>query len=177
MANGDFAAAEADFQQALAARYRVAAIDLGLLLAALPGESRNVQRAVELYEQAWRDGVTIAAFELGDLYSHEPLSADDESRAWIWYQKGADAGEPNALVRLAERAERAGLDSVDEAAKDSQLLEAFKYYDAAADTARREAWPDEAWRNWRYRRASLARILARRGLMQNVAKTLLTRKT
>jgi hypothetical protein len=49
------------------------------------------------------------------------------------------------------------------------LLDAFKYYAASAERARLEDWPDEAWRNWRYRRASLARILGASGNMQQVA--------
>ena len=50
------------------------------------------------------------------------------------------------------------------------MVEAFKYYAAAAERARLEDWPDEAWRNWRYRRASLARLLAREGKMPEVAE-------
>src|SRR5882672_1603896 len=30
-------------------------------------------------------------------------------------------------------------------------------------------WPDEAYRNWRYQRASLARLLANEGMMRDVA--------
>ena len=30
-------------------------------------------------------------------------------------------------------------------------------------------WPDDTWRNWRYRRATLARLLARDGMMSQVA--------
>jgi hypothetical protein len=33
-----------------------------------------------------------------------------------------------------------------------------------------EDWPDDAWRDWRYRRASLARVLALAGMMQEVAE-------
>jgi hypothetical protein len=29
--------------------------------------------------------------------------APDETRAWFWYQKASDAGEPNALARFAAR--------------------------------------------------------------------------
>jgi hypothetical protein len=35
--------------------------------------------------------------------------------------------------------------------------------------AYRENWPDSAWKHWRYRRASLARVLAADGMMQPVA--------
>ena len=34
---------------------------------------------------------------------------------------------------------------------------------------RQEGWPDDAWRNWRYHRATFARLLARENLMQQVA--------
>jgi hypothetical protein len=33
-----------------------------------------------------------------------------------------------------------------------------------------EDWPDDAWRDWRYRRASLARVLALAGMMREVAQ-------
>jgi hypothetical protein len=55
------------------------------------------------------------------------------------------------------------------AKKNSYWLESFKYYAAAVDRARSEDWPDDAWRDWRYRRASLARLLAREGMMQEIA--------
>jgi hypothetical protein len=44
----------------------------------------------------------------------------------------------------------------------SQLLD--------SERARRQEWPDDAWKTWRYRRASLARVLARRGMMREVAQ-------
>jgi hypothetical protein len=49
------------------------------------------------------------------------------------------------------------------------LLSAFRFYAAAAEHARDEAWPDEVWRHWRHRRATLARLLARDGMMSQVA--------
>jgi TPR repeat protein len=136
--------------------------------------------AVSLYEGAWKDGVTIAAFELGDLYEHGLrqlgnntgyLLAPDETRAWSWYKQGADAGEPTALARFAERDDRAALSAMSAAARTAHLLEAFRYYAAAAERARLEDWPDDAWRNWRYSRASLARLLEREGMMEQVAET------
>jgi len=48
-------------------------------------------------------------------------------------------------------------------------LDAFAYYAAAAERARSEGWPELAWRNWRFRRASLARLLERQDMMQAVA--------
>jgi hypothetical protein len=87
----------------------------------------------------------------------------------IWYQKAAAAGEPNALARLAEKNETAGFSAASSSLQNRLLLGAFRYYAAAAARAQSEDWPDDAWKRWRYRRASLARLLARRGLMQDVA--------
>jgi hypothetical protein len=137
----------------------------------------DVPRAISTYEKAWKDGVSIAAFELGTLYEHgvtesgqsQFVLAPDNTRAWLWYQKGADAAEPYALARFAERAHDAAFTNEDTAVKNQFLLEAFEYYAAASERARIEGWPDDAWRSWRYRRASLARVLAREGMMQEVA--------
>ena len=128
--------------------------------------------------QAWDSGVQIAAFELGKLYEHGVAASDlagnillapDPAKAWLWYQKGADAGEPNSLARFAERDEAKALADASQQSSDTLLLQAFKFYAASAERARDEGWPDDAWSNWRYRRASLARILAREGMMQQVA--------
>jgi hypothetical protein len=58
-----------------------------------------------------------------------------------------------------------------EANRATALLTAFARYAAAAEEARHEDWPDDTWRSWRYRRASLARVLARDGFMYDVAST------
>jgi hypothetical protein len=167
MGVGNLGAARRDFEQALAAGYRAAAIDLGLLLSTPSGKMLDLPRAIALYRRAWDQGVSMAAFELGGLYErgvktaddqNEYLLAPDESRAWVWYQKAADAGEANALARFAERAERSNLSTEEATSYNSRLLEAFKYYAAASERARVDDWPDTIWKNWRYRRASLARI-------------------
>jgi Tol biopolymer transport system component/tRNA A-37 threonylcarbamoyl transferase component Bud32 len=177
MANGNPSAARADFEAAAARGYRVARVDLGLLLSRRSGGMLDVRRAISLYEQAWSDGVAIAAFELGSFYEHGVKGADgandelasDETRAWRWYQKAADAREPKALARFAERADNAAFAEQITARRNAYWLESFKYYATAAERARREDWPNDAWRDWRYRRATLARLLAREGMMQEVA--------
>jgi len=93
----------------------------------------------------------------------------DLAKAWEWYQKGADAREPTALARVAEREEKSALAESDASRRNAGFLEAFRLYAAAADRARYEDWPDDAWKHWRYRRATLARLLAREGMMQEVA--------
>jgi hypothetical protein len=78
-------------------------------------------------------------------------------------------GGPNALAQMAEARERAALSMEEPSARNSALLEAFAGYAAAAELARTDNLADEVWREWRHRRAALARQLAKEGLMQQVA--------
>ena len=135
-------------------------------------------RAISLYEKAWEDGVPIAAFELGRLYEQGVPDAGaatpaarqpDPSKAWSWYRKGADVGEPNALARFGERDEAAAVIESSPQKKNALLLKAFASYAAAAQRAQIEDWADDAWEDWHYRRATLARLLAREGMMSQVA--------
>ena len=116
LASGHFTAGEARFRSSFnrglpgrGSRTRNAAV------ATVGCNARRSARDLALRAGLER-GVTIAAFELGSLYEHgvsragtkdEPLLAPDEARAWSWYQKGADTREPNALARLAQRADSA----------------------------------------------------------------------
>jgi len=125
---------------------------------------------VALDQKAWQDGVPIAAYLLGHLYEAGVAGFQpDLAKAWEWYQRGADAGEPHALARFAERTETQALDEPDPQNAAVFLLQAFTDYAAAAERAHDEDWPDDVWKRWRYRRASLARILAKEGRMQQVA--------
>jgi WD40 repeat protein/serine/threonine protein kinase len=165
MASGNLAAARREFEEAIARGYRAARVDLGTLLSDPAYKMVDVTQAKTLYERAWNEGVAAGAFQLGSLYER----GGDEILALRWYQKAADAGQPEALLRFAQRAETAAYGAADSAQRDRQLMKAFKYYAAAAERAGEEDWPDETWRNWRYRRASLARLLAREDMMQEVA--------
>jgi len=164
--------AREQFEQAVAGGYRAARIDLAALLAGPTAAAPDRAAARKQYEQAWREGVPIAAYSLGRFLEGNEASAHrdaDEPEAWDWYQKGADAREPHSLARFGERDELASLQATDTTRKNALLLQAFTYYAMATERAYLEAWPDEAWLQWRYRRASLARILAREGMMQQVA--------
>jgi WD40 repeat protein/serine/threonine protein kinase len=177
LAAGHFREARLELETATQG-YRTARIDLAGLFSQPSAGMLDLPKAISLYEQAWKDGVAIAAFELGKLYEHgvsrpggneEYLLAPDNVRAWSWYQKAAAAGEPNALARVADREDADASSEMDAARRNAMRLEAFKYYASASERARIEAWPDEAWRHWRYRRATLARLLAREGMMSQVA--------
>jgi TPR repeat protein len=178
LAKHDVKGAQREFELAVSKGYRAARLDLADLLVNTSAGMLDPARAVSLYEKAWRDGVPIAAFELGHLYENRLLASyaaapgtlqPDLAKAWVWYQKGADVGEPNALARFAEQDESNAGAETDRSKQNVLLLHAFRLYAAAAERAHNEDWPDEAWRNWRYRRATLARLLAREGMMQQVA--------
>jgi WD40 repeat protein/serine/threonine protein kinase len=177
-ASGHFSAAKQDFEASLARGYGAARVDLGLLLSQPSAALLDVPAAISLWESAWNNGLTIAAFELGSLYefgvyrggaNSAVVMPADATRARAWYEKAAAAGDPNALARLAEFEDGAAVAKPDIAQRNSHLLQAFKRYAAAAEHARREDWPDDIWRDWRYRRASLARLLARDGMTTEVA--------
>jgi WD40 repeat protein/serine/threonine protein kinase len=172
-AKSDVPGARRQFELAVSKGHPAARIDLGNLL--LDGTAGEVepQRAVSLYEKAWWDGLPIAAFALGHLYEAGAPGAAvsfhaDPAQAWAWYQKGADAGEPTALARFGERDEQSAITAQDPTKARALLLSAFRFYAAAAERAHDETWPEEAWRHWRYRRATLARLLAREGMMGQV---------
>jgi WD40 repeat protein/serine/threonine protein kinase len=179
MAKGDNPGAMRDFEQAAAQGYRAARFDLAALLLMPPTGRPQVARAISLYEQAWKDGIATAAFNLGNLYEQgvidagkqpQTLLAPDPGKASSWYESGTRADEPNSLAYAAERASRSALSESEVSGRDARLLESFKYYAAAVERARREDWPDATWKSWRYRRASIARLLARDGMTEQVAQ-------
>ena len=178
MASGKNAETQRDLGDSAARGYRVARIDLARLLLRQPAGRDDIRKAIALYERAWSDGVTMAAFDLGELYEHgvknagnagEFSLAPDAARSWSWYEMAAEAGQPNALARFAERKASVAFAEQNRTMRNSDLLESFRYYAAASELAYREDWPDNSWRNWRYHRASLARLLAHEGMMPQVA--------
>jgi TPR repeat protein len=180
-ANADVNGARLRFEMAVSKGYRAARVDLADLLVSASAKIADADRAVALYEQAWRDGVSIGAFRLGLLYENGLQTGTvlqtpgvivfnrDTTKAWMWYQRAADAGEPNALARLAERDERSALAETDPRKRDSQLFQAFTLYAAAVERASEEDWPGDAPKKWRYHRATLAHLLAEEGMMHQVA--------
>ncbi len=173
-AKHDVSGARRQFEFAASKGYPAAGVDLANLLLDETAEGIDPRRAVLLYERGWRDGVSIAAFALGHLYEAGVPGAGikfrpDPSRAWAWYQQGAAAGEPSALARFGESDEQSALAVEDPSKARALLLSAFRFYAVAAERAHDEGWPDEVWRHWRHRRGTLARLLAREGMMSQVA--------
>ncbi len=175
VANADANGARSQFETAVSKGYRAARVDLADLLVTASAQMLDPERAVSLYEQAWRDGVPIGAFRLGLLYENGLQAPGrivfnrDALKAWIWFQRAADAAEPNALARFAERDERSALAETDRRKRDAQLFQAFTLYAAAVERAVEEDWPGDAPKKWRYHRATLAHLLAEEGMMHQVA--------
>jgi WD40 repeat protein/serine/threonine protein kinase len=173
LARSDVKGARRELEIAVARDYRAARIDLADVLMSASTDNVELDRAVSLYEKAWAQGVPIAAFRLGQLYElRSPANSEDPvtraSKAWRWYRLGADTGEPHALARFAAREESDGL-VTDPSNRNVRLLNAFGFYAAAVARARIESWPVDVWKHWRYRCASLARVLAKEGLMRETA--------
>ncbi|MDE2250412.1 MAG: hypothetical protein KGL25_03290, partial [Gammaproteobacteria bacterium] len=178
LAKADFTGAREYLERSVAVGYAAAKVDLADLLIANGSSAIDAQRAVSLYQQAWGAGVHLAAHRLGSLFEHGVKDSGkvgalviprDEHLAWAWYQQGAATGEPTSLGRFGERSDAAAEAAPTAPGRNAHMLRAFQYYALAAARAKNDDWPDEAWYLWRYRRATLARYLAREGLMQTVA--------
>jgi WD40 repeat protein len=176
VAKADWIGARRYFEAALAHHYRAAGIDLADLMANAKVNMHDSDHAKQLYNQAWSRGLPFAGFRLGQLLEAENASSRgaafapvDPALALGWYQRAAKAGEPNALARLAELEAANALTQSTSKGQNALLLKAFGFYARSVERARSEGWPDAAWSAWRYHRASLARHLAREGMMQQVA--------
>ena len=103
----------------------------------------------------------------------EPLS--DMERAALGLAPGPRrraSSRSRAADALGERGDREEMTAIEQpsvARSNASLLTAFIDYAAAAARARADGAPENAWRRWRYRRATLARLLAARGMMWQVA--------
>jgi dipeptidyl aminopeptidase/acylaminoacyl peptidase len=104
----------------------------------------------------------------------DPLSAAQrfqlglpEQRQRLASRAGPTA--PGTFAIKAEALELAGENSAT-GLSPAALLTAFRDYAAAARGAQERGWPERRWRVWRYRRASIARLLAREGMTLQVVK-------
>ncbi len=100
------------------------------------------------------------------------LGLPTDARAQRWPSdpnRGAPVGEPTELARVAEHDEQQSRSATTAATRDALLLHAFTLYAAATARAQAEDWPNDALKDLRYRRASLARVLAKDGMMRQVA--------
>lgn len=103
----------------------------------------------------------------------DPLSGADRAALGLSTRQAATARsqQPNTWAKLGEQAYDSAYNAKTPAQRNAYLLEAFRLFALAATQAEGEHWPEDSWREWRHRRASLARLLARAGMMQDVADT------
>jgi hypothetical protein len=105
----------------------------------------------------------------------DPLSSADRAALGLSISAPqaatARSQQPNTLAKLGEKAYDNAYSAKTPTQRNAYLLEAFRLFALAAAQAEGEHWPDDSWREWRHRRASLARLLGRAGMMQNVADT------
>ena len=164
------------YTEAVAQGYRAALVDLAQLKTEPTAKLLDGTTAQQLLQQAWSKGVPVSAYRLGRLLeaanensTRIPGVIPDAAQAAEWYARGAAVHEPFALGELARRAEMSGLKVTSTAEQQRHWREAFVSYAQAAEFARRLEWPEANLRGWRYRRATLARLLGRDHLMPQVA--------
>ena len=165
-AQNDSTGARRALQSAVANGYRAARIDLAELLS---GSKDKVDQAwaKSLYEEAWKSGVLKSAFALGQYYELPTCNEDcprchpDLVKAWDWYKRGAESREPYALARFGQRADEVASASDSLSVRTERLLDAFSFFTAAIEEARKQNWSVRYYLGWQNRRASLAHVLAR----------------
>jgi hypothetical protein len=105
----------------------------------------------------------------------DPLSSADRAALGLSLSAPqaatARSQQPDTLAKLGEKAYDNAYSAKTPAQRNTYLLEAFRLFAVATAQAEGEHWPDDSCREWRHRRASLARLLARAGMMQDVADT------
>lgn len=91
----------------------------------------NYQLAAEWLEAAARQGHTIAAFELGELYHFGKLPRDD-GEAIRWFKQAAEADHAEAAANLAFHLAQGGETATGEAVR-ARPDDAIRWYQTAVD--------------------------------------------
>ena len=117
LAKHDVTGAKRQFELAVSAGYRAARVDLANLL--IDASAGITILHVRCRSTSRRGTGCLSPPSSWDIFTNtgvygsraagNVLLARDLAKAWSWYQKGADAGEPNALARFAERDEENAL--------------------------------------------------------------------
>ena len=100
--SGDAKASALLFGQAATHGHMAAQAQLGLMLIAGEGASRDVERGFALVKGAADAGDPFAVAMLGELTMHGIGAAKDEPQGLQFYRKAAQAGSPIGMQRLAE---------------------------------------------------------------------------
>jgi WD40 repeat protein/serine/threonine protein kinase len=140
-----------------------------------PDGSRIVSASLDGTARVWDARIPTLEQQLvwAEAAQFDPLSRSERFAfglpAATELRQRPKSHQPDALARQGAAADEAAFLARTAADRDAHFLAAFRYFAEAAACAETEGWPDEAWSGWRYRRASLARLLARAGMMAEVA--------
>jgi WD40 repeat protein len=157
--------AQSKFDAAWRAGYAAAGVDAALLR--LDQERTDAARAGARSQlnQAWDKGVARAETELARLDG-----GNAEGEAWL--RKAEAAGDPGAFALEGEWEDQQLLTIHDEFAQRPHLLASLNAYRQAVQIGDAAGWPEQTVRDWRFRRATLARMLAQRQQMHDAVRAL-----
>jgi hypothetical protein len=86
-------------------------------------------------------------------------------------QKAQSAGDPSAFALAGEWEDRQLLATPAGADRLPHLLSGLRAYQQAARLGESAGWPEQTVRDWRFRRASLVRLLAKQQRMHEAGQT------
>jgi WD40 repeat protein len=150
-ATRQFDEARARYEQAVAAEYPAAFMNLGMLYLNGRGVQKDATRAAELLRKAFSTNVVVAGGQLATALSESPDQEmrDESNRIWT---EAARRGDPLSMLHFAKASEGGG------GAAAAPLGSALKLY-AAAEWLFDKAGDRESAAQPRARRATIARAL------------------
>src|SRR6185437_8853394 len=146
-----------------------------------PDGSRVISASYDDTARVWDARIAPLGQQLAwaEAAQFDPLAPNLRAAAEFPSTAAGAAGAPSgaiepagayALAREGEAAEGASLGARTESEREADLLRAFGLFAEAEASAERAGWANDVSLRWRYRQASLARVLASRGMMSQVAQ-------
>jgi hypothetical protein len=157
--------AQSKFDEAWRKGYAASGVDAALLRIEQDHTRSVLESARSQLKQAWDKGVARAGTELARL---DGGTAEGES----WLRKAEAAGDPSAYALEGEWKDQRLLATHSDAEQLPQLLAGLKAYRQAAQLGETAGWPELTVRDWRFRRATLARMLAQRQKMHEAVQVI-----
>lgn len=111
---------------------REAQFALGMTYGSGPDGLRDLPRARAWLERAAGQEHVLAQFNLAQMYAGGQGGEPDPAAAEHWWRRAAAHGDPGAQYQLGLRCQRAGFQTDRPAATEARI-EAFKWFELAAD--------------------------------------------
>jgi WD40 repeat protein len=164
-AAGKMTEAQLRFDEAWRKGHAASGVDAALLR--IEQEHSDVTRASvrSQLQQAWTKGVARAGTELARLDG-----GNAEGEAWV--RKAQKAGDPSAFALEGAWEDQHLLATQGDAQQLPLLLADLKAYRQAVQLGEAAGWPEQTVRDWRFRRATLARMLAQRQKMDEAVQAI-----